>query len=152
MTLRDTIAVLERMARLQPSVRMIVRNDVYRLNTYPDARYGVFAWTQQQHRVAGDLAYFSFALFYIDRLTEDGSNEVEVQSTGIATLTNILRRLEDYGIEPGAEFTFQTFNQRFLDECAGVWCTVTMSVPVDDTCAEAWPDFNDDYNDDFLII
>ena len=152
MTLQQTIEALERAARLQPSVGSIVQNDVFRLNSMPDAKYGVFAWTQQQHVLAGDTFIFAFALFYVDRLTEDGGNEVEIQSTGVATLSGILRRLEDDGVLPLGDPTFETFNQRFADECAGVWCSVRLEVPVTYTCADDLtpasfnPDFNNDFN------
>ena len=50
MKLLDVIRIMEVAAGTQPAVNMIVRNDIFRLNTYADARYGVFAWTQGQHQ------------------------------------------------------------------------------------------------------
>ena len=44
-----------------------------------------------------------------------------------------------------------TFNQRFSDECAGVFCTVALEVPSGDTCPEGYADFNQDFNEDFMI-
>ena len=71
---------------------------------------------------------------------------------GISTLDNILRRLEEVmAIDIPVTYTFQTFNQRFVDECAGVFCNVVLQVPVDGICGEDFGDFNDDFNDDFLI-
>ena len=153
MTLLETIRIMENVARVQPSVRMIVRNDIFRMNGAPDRRYGVFAWTQQQHSgtIGNDLMSYAFSLFYVDRLTHDRRNELEVQSVGIQTLDNIIRRLNDLGIE-AESWTFQTFNQRFTDECAGVWCNVTFQVPVSLVCAEEFGDYLvSDFNDDFLI-
>lgn len=153
MTLLETIRVIERIAAQQPSVNMIVRNDVFRLNACPDAKYGVFAWTQQQHTIGEDMNTFAFAFFYVDRLTEDKANELEVQSVGIQTLGNIIRTLGDAGIFTENDWNAQTFNQRFLDECAGVWATVRLQVPQDWTCPETWPDFNaSEFSDDFNIF
>lgn len=135
MTLLETIRIFEGVASRQPSVNMIVRNDVFRLNTYADAKYGVFAWTQGQHEIREDLQTFVFTFFYVDRLTADKGNEIEVQSVGVQTLGNILRSLEDLGIFPGT-WTAQTFNQRFLDECAGVFASVRLEVPTDWICPE----------------
>lgn len=153
MTLLQTIQAIERMAQDQPAVQSIVRNDVFRLNAIPDARYGVFAWTQMQHRgnLAGDLLYFSFSLFYVDRLTANKANEIEIQSVGVSVLENILRALAEHGIEAVNDYTFNTFNQRFLDECAGVWCSVTFSVPAGDICWEQFADFDGDFSDEFQI-
>lgn len=161
MTLRETVMAIEWTALAQPAVRTVVPNDVFRLNALPDVRYGVFAWTQQQHRgdVAGDLHSFSFSLFYVDRLTEDKGNELEVQSTGVQTLENILRTLALRGIVPADGYQMQTFNQRFMDECAGVFCTVRLEVPADTLCEYDYADPGQDpepgdydggFNDDYL--
>lgn len=135
MTLYQVIQAMEAAALAQPSVRTIVPNDVFRLNTMPSVEYGVVAWTQGTHRQAGDFLEFAFNLFYVDRLTEDKGNEVEVQSAGVQTLGNVLRVLAEQGVPVTGDPTFQTFNQRFMDECAGVWCSATFMVPVDYGCA-----------------
>lgn len=154
MTLMQVISAVEAAAMRQKSLRMIVRNDIFRLNTYADARYGVFGWTQGQHSgsAADDLMSWSFTFFYVDRLTEDGGNETEVQSVGIETLRNIIAALRGAGLEADS-WTFETFTQRFMDECAGVFCSVTLTAPIGWTCEETWPDFRrSDFNKDFLII
>ena len=151
MTLPDTIRMVEVMAGGQPPVRSIVRNDIFRLNSLPDAKYSVFGWTQGQHTANLDSSFitYRFTFFYIDRLPADQSNEVEIQSVGIQTLDNILRMLADYGLETDGDWQFTTFNQRFLDECAGVYCTVGLAVPVNGLCSDTFFDFNEDFNEDF---
>ena len=153
MTLKEAIKVIEEVASRQPSVNMIVENDVFRLNAKADARYGVFAWLQGQHSTSIDSNTLSlqFTFFYVDRLTGDKSNQLEIQSVGIQTLDNILRKLDDLGMWVSNNYTFQTFNQRFLDECAGVFCNVTISVPVASKCPEIFADYNEDFNEDFWI-
>lgn len=146
MTLAQVIDIFEKVAMQQPSINMIVRNDVFRINSSPSLKYGVFAWTQGQHSgsIAG-MTSFAFSFFYVDRLKEDLSNQVEVQSAGCETIGNILRALEEYDIEVG-NYTMQTFNQRFTDECAGVFCNVTISVPQVSACPETYGE-----RTDFLI-
>lgn len=150
MTLLEVIHALELVAGSQPAVGMVVQNDVFRLNTCPSVRYGVFAWTQGTHQLSddGNLMRYAFTLFYVDRLTENQSNQVEVQSVGVSVLSNIIRVLGDRGVYSEG-VTFQTFNQRFLDECAGVFANVTFEVPATAVCADVFGDFNDDFNDDF---
>lgn len=152
MTLSDTIRLIETVAAGQPSIHSIVRNDIFRLNALPDAKYGVFGWTQGQHSTSIDanLYTFRFTFFYIDRLTEDLGNQVEVQSVGISTLENVLRMLDAKGVFTFGDWTFTTFNQRFQDECAGVFCSVALQVPVVTVCYEDYADFNEDFNDDFF--
>ena len=155
MTLLETVNAIEVAASRQPSVNMEVRNDIFRLNTFADAKYGVFAWTQGQHEIGDELQTFVFTFFYVDRLTADKRNEVEIQSVGIQTLDNIIRLLEGWGILPDGTWTAQTFRQRFLDECAGVYASVRLQVPVDWTCAidEAdYPEYYDRRRDDYLTV
>lgn len=142
MTLMQVIKRLEEVAMLQPPVQTIVENDVYRLNGMPDARYGVFAFTQGRHTSSLDstLRYFSFTLMYVDRLTEDHGNEIAVQSTGHYVLDNICRTLaEEWDI---SEWVIQTYTQRFMDDCAGAMCEVTFGVPNEygGGCAELYGD------------
>ena len=140
MTLKQTIELVERVASTQPSINMIVGNDVFKLNAIPDARYGVFAWTQGNHTasVEGNTHRFAFTFFYVDRLTEDKSNMVEIQSTGIETLNNILLSLDEMGVFVN-DYTFTTFNERFTDECAGVFVNVALDVPIASECGEDFP-------------
>lgn len=140
MTLRETIVAIERVALSQPAVQMLVRNDIYRLNATPDAKYAAFGWTQGQHRLAGDFIEYAFTLFYIDRLTEDKGNEVEIQSMGVQTLANVIRTLEAEGVFPAGEWTMQTFNERFEDDCAGAFASVRFSVLADTLCEYEYND------------
>ena len=136
MTLLDLIKKIEDVAIKQPQVKEIVPSDVYQLNARADALYGVFAWTQGQHvknLYDGTTAY-TFNLFYVDRLTADQKNKTEIQSVGLQVLGNILRSFTDYiGV---SEARFQPFTERFADECAGVYCTVTLTVPDDTNCEQ----------------
>ena len=153
MTLLELIKTIEIVASYQPSIKMVVENDVFRLNNKADARYGVFAFVQGLHNTSIDSSVISytFTFFYVDRLKNDRSNQIEIQSVGIQTLDNIIRRLDDLGVYSETGYSFQVFNQRFLDECAGVFTNVTLSVPVGSTCPETFEDFNGDFNDDFYI-
>lgn len=136
MTLLETIRTMEAVAMRQPAVRSVVQNDAFRLNTIPDARYGVFAWVQGAHTISEETQVFAFSLFYIDRLTADKSNEIEIQSVGIQTLGNIIAALQDLGIFLDGDWTAQVFNQRFHDECAGVFANVRLEVSADFVCPE----------------
>ena len=156
MNYSQVIKAIEKTAAMQPPVGTIVRQDIFRLNAFPQVRYGVVAWLPGEHTTSAqsDLMRWAFTLFFADRLTGNGDNEVVVQSTGIEVLSNILRVLEGLGIYAG-DYSFTTFNQRFADLCAGVFCRVTLEAPRDTMCAQAWDylenvaSFNLDYNTDF---
>lgn len=126
MTLIEVIRAMEAAASEQPAVNMIVESDVFRLNSCSDAKYGVFAFVEGQHSgdVNSDFVKYQFSLFYVDRLTAKGDNLLDIHSTGVMTIDNIIRRLADYGVAADT-YTITPFSQRFLDECAGVYATVT---------------------------
>ena len=155
MTLKELVHRIEACASDQPSINMIVRNDIFKLNTIQDAKYGVFGWMQQVHTedISTDSVAYSFVFYYVDRLNEDKSNEVEVQSVALTTLSNIIRKLAEYDVEADT-WNYQTFNQRFHDECAGAFCNVTLSAPVTISCEEDYDlsgSYNESYDDDFDI-
>lgn len=134
MTLLEFIKVIEGVAASQPAVNMIVRDSVLRVNDNPNDRYGAFVWTQGQHSetLDNDFRTFRFSLFYVDRLLHDNSNRTEIQSTGVEVLSNIIRVLaEDFDVR---EWNIDTFTQRFTDECAGAWATVSFLVPLNAPC------------------
>lgn len=130
MRLADVINTLKGAALGQPAIRQVVDNDVYRLNAEPSVVYGVFGYVQGTHRSEGaDLIRWNFTLFYIDRLTEDRANEIEVQSTGVEVLVNITRAVEAaLGME-AQDIEFTPFTERFADECAGQMARVMFVTP-----------------------
>ena len=138
MTLLQAIDVIEQVAAAQPSVNMIVRGDIFKLNTFPGSQYGAFAWVQGEHSMAAgsSLMRLRFSFIYADRIVNGAHNVTEVQSVGMDTLANIVRQLEELDILADGDVTFNSFNQRFKDECAGVFCGVTLLVPVGSECAE----------------
>lgn len=152
MTLLTLTRILEAVALQQPSVKTVVENDVFRLNSLPNVDYGVFAWTQGTHTGNPDsgLRRFAFTLFYVDRLRTDQRNQIEVQSVGVDTLANIIKIMcDDYDAEV-ADYQVTTFNQRFADECAGAFATVLFDVPADGFCTDEIPgDYNLDFGPDF---
>lgn len=137
MTLIEFIKELEYVAANQPAVNMIVRDSVYKMNEAPACKYGAFAWTQRQHAFAAgsDIQTFSFYLYYADRLVEDKSNLVEVQSVGVQTLNNVIKVLADeYDV---ADWQIDTFPaERFKDDCAGAYASVSFKVPATTSCGE----------------
>lgn len=136
MTLFELIKAIERIASEQPAVNMIVENDIYKLEEEPSAKYGVFGFRQVEHSstIESSMVDYGFEFYYIDRLEDDRRNQVEVQSVGLQTLDNIVRRLveeEDVVVE---DCRFTPFRQKFIDVCSGVICALTISAERDTMC------------------
>lgn len=137
MMLRDLIRLIEDYKDGNPLIGLVVPNDIFRLNTLPDVTYPVLGWTQGQHRLTAEngLLYFSLTVFYVDRLLADKSNELEIQSAGVAVLTDLVHYLEDAGAFVYGDITLTPFNQRFTDECAGVYASITFELPAETLCS-----------------
>ena len=150
MTLLNVIRRIEAVAGNQPAVGSIVRDNIFLLNERPDVRYGSFAWVQGQHSetMENDMRTYRFTFFYIDRLLQGGSNALEVQSVGMDTLGNIMRTLaEDFDV---TEWSVDPFTQRFADECAGAYCSVTLRA-LRGGCFEEFPEGSEGGDSDDML-
>lgn len=138
MTLFDIIRNLQAIAAQEPSVRSVSDGDIYDcLNAAVDIKYGVFHITQDTHTTNGDLDVWGLNLFYIDRLLDNGENRLSIQSAGITILENVLKRFADtFGAEYMNNIVYTPFTQRFKDNCAGVFCKISISTVMDNLCAE----------------
>lgn len=142
MTLYDTINIIEQIALQQPNVRTAKEGNVFdHLNANPSVKYAAVILTQGQHQQDEQFNHFRFSIFYVDRLESDlDSNRIQIQSTGKEVLNNIIRTLTSKFDAECDDITYQPFTQRFADECAGVFASVVIDVPVDYLCAEDYAD------------
>ena len=142
MTLSQIYKALSDIALEQPNIRTIVLNDIYKLDTLKDVRYSVFGITQNyEHEQDETRRYYSLNLYYIDRLLEDGSNDVDIQSTGIEVLSNIIETLlEELGGKAELDETvkYQCFTQKFVDETSGVYARIKLAIPLSSYCEETY--------------
>lgn len=110
-----------------------ITNDITKLNTMDSVKYPVLGVTQNVHNGndEGNEITYSLNLFYVDRLMDDWEdNDLDIQSDGIVVLNSILRDLKnklDIEIE---DRRYTPFNQRFKDECAGVYLTCNVITPL----------------------
>lgn len=141
MKLLEILNIIKVVAGMQPFVNQVIANDIYRLNALTNVKYGVFGYQQRQHQQEADGEFwrYTFQFFALDRLTQDGGNEEELQSTAIEVLDNIIKTLVevfDGDLEIYGDVSFQPFTQQFKDETAGAYCTITFRLPADCLCPE----------------
>lgn len=137
MKLYEIINTLQQIASAQPSVNNVFEGDVYKLNELKDIKYGAVVITQGTHRYANAFRYFNFNIFYVDRLIEDKSNKVLIQSTALDTLANIILAMDEMGFDFN-NVRYHPFTQRFEAECAGAYAEVEFTAP-EELCAD-WYD------------
>lgn len=126
MTLFEIINKLKTIAISKPNINWVCDGDVYTLNSVPDINYSAFFITQNEHSIDSNTITYNLNLFYIDRIADSEDNVLNIQSDGILQLTNIINHLvfsEDVDVD--GEINFVPFIQRFADNCAGVYCSVS---------------------------
>ena len=129
MNLLQTIRTIEEVAKGIPNVHTVVSafEDLNREDTV----YSAVIIQQQSHTHNDDWMQYNFYIGYSDRLVEDGSNELSVQSTAMNTIHSIVRALRN--ILPSAEISYSNtnvFTQRFTALCAGAYETVSIILPI----------------------
>ena len=140
MTLYETIDWLKKIALKHPNIGSASEGNIYEyMNANPSIKYGVFFITQGTHSQDEMFNHFEFTLFYVDRLVDDmEENRLQIQSIGKEILSNILTFFcEEFDAEC-ENISFQPFTQRFVDETAGIYSTITIDVPKDVICPEEY--------------
>lgn len=138
MTLLETINILHWIAQNQPNVNGIVKSgDIYDLNKEEyTQKYSAFCCTQNTHSINEDFTTYSFTLFYVDRLTLDKSNKLEIQSTACEFFQNLIKTvMQKLGNLDWTNGEVTTFTERFSAECAGAFMTCSITTKNQSVCA-----------------
>lgn len=137
MTLQTIIDTLKAIGLTQPNVRTATEGDIYRaLDGNPSVKYGVFHLSQTTHHERENTDVYGFNLFYVDRLEDDMANRTQIQSIGKSVIGNIVSTFCDRMDGEHSEITYTPFTERFTDECAGVYATLTFEVMKEWECPE----------------
>lgn len=138
MTLKEVLDKLNEIAIKQPEINEIIDDgNIYHLNEKRNAKYAVFCAVQNIHTADLENATntFQFWLYYVDRLTSDKDNKIEVQSTAIECLKNILRTFSKETDAEYAGLEFHMFTDSFDGLCAGAYASIGI-ITDDDGCTE----------------
>lgn len=142
MTLGKIIDTLKMIALKHPNVNSAYEGNIYDiLNSKPDNKYASVVITQQSHTTDEIYDHYGFVIFYVDRLVDDmEENRVQIQSIGKSMLGNIITAFCNEFEAECDNIIYQPFTQRFTDETAGVYCTITIDIIKDAYCAERYWD------------
>lgn len=158
MTLFEIIRTINEVAASEPNINtLVLSGNVFDLNTNNiTVRYSTFCCEQMTHQhTEEDFLSYGFRFYFVDRLTEDSRNKIEVQSKGIQTLESIIHKLRDLDIfDIYYDYYYTPFTNRFEAWCAGVFCELRIQVPADycyDDIKDLLGDFNIDFNLDFWV-
>lgn len=139
MTLYEIVTYLKNIALKQPNVRSAWDGDIYnQLNSNPHINYATFVVSQTTHRETENLRYYSFNLFYVDRLDDTmENNRLQIQSIGLEVLSNIIKSLKELYDVNAVSIVYHPFTEKFKDVTAGQYATVEFEVPIT-SCMEEY--------------
>lgn len=138
MTLKEITNLINQTAIAQPAINDIIESgNIYDINSERDTRFSAFCATlaTPTYNADDDVTNYTFYLYYVDRLTADGTNKIDVQSTGIEVLKNIIRSISRNADVEVSDTSFTVFTESFSELCAGCYATVTFS-DYGDGCVE----------------
>lgn len=129
MKYKELVKLIKDISLALPDVNSFYTGDVYEINADQSVKYASVVLTNQEHNFDNnnDKFNYNFVLFFIDRLIDDESNRIDVQTAGISALKNIVTALEDYGIIIDS-FRFTLFKERFNDICSGAYANLTIQI------------------------
>ena len=112
-----------------PYVHSVNLGDIYEyLNGKPNVKYAAVNIDINQSTRNDNLISYSIYLYFIDRLTEDKSNWMEVKTTAEQVLNSIVNYAAEIGdVDDG--WTINYFEQQFSDYCAGGYVQFNLEVP-----------------------
>lgn len=146
MNYKDTINTILDTSSKHIYVNEVGSGDVYEfLNSgehiYPIVFLTVDTVTKDINNI-NDTYTLNGYLYYIDRLTKDDSNKIEVQSTALTTLFSIFEKL-GYDI---STISATLFTQKFTDMCAGAYTnfSVVLNTIGNENCIDNDDFFNKD--------
>ena len=115
-------------------------SSIYQVNpeTVKDYPFVFFSPTGT-HRVEDNYTTYSITAFYVGRLLDDNSNDIDIQSTAIEVLKNLIRKAEkiDGVVGVAIEYIANVFveYEKFVDRCTGAYIQCDISILNDTTCA-----------------
>lgn len=112
-----------------PYVHSTNLGDIYEyLNGKSNVKYAAVNIDINQSTRNDNLISYSIYLYYIDRLTEDKSNWMEIKTTAEQVLNSIVNYAAEIGdVDNG--WTINYFEQQFSDYCAGGYVQFNLEVP-----------------------
>ena len=123
MNLQNTLEYIASVAQNHPLINSSYVGSIYDLNSNTNTKYAVFAVedidvTKQNHTLL-----YNCYLYVVDRVMNDESNTIAVQTMAVNTLQEIINYIEGYSqsLEVYGSYIITPIRQKFADECAGAY-------------------------------
>ena len=117
-------------------VNEVGEGDIYQHLNSGMHKYPCVFLTVQNVTFTNDIVNVNATLFYVDRLLDNSSNKLEIQSNGITVLSQILDRIAEETVINTVQNVYTPFEEKFADLCAGQFVTFRASFPNDVICSD----------------
>lgn len=133
MTLTELYELVGEHALSKINVRTYSKASPYTAWQSKNTEYAAVAFTVE--RITNNEEYQSVEciLYYGDRLMQDGSNWIELQDNGLATLTAIINDLrnDDGILDVESGYSVDFWNHGLSDYLAGAYIRFNIDLPID---------------------
>lgn len=114
---------------------------LYQLNMETIKDYPIlFASPTGNHNITPNLTTYTITLYYIDRLTRGGDNDIDILSSSVEGLKSIINGIKYL---PGVIEVYDDYNitnfadtQKMSDNVAGAYATITIRTANNSTCPD----------------
>lgn len=142
MTLKTLINSIAELAIQQKCINYTAGGtSIYQLNPLKIDSYPVlFLSPTGEHLVSDNYTTYEISLYYLDRLTDNSANDIDIYSASIEQLKNIIRGIADMEgvLKVADDYRITNFSdtESFDDRLAGGYTTIQITVPNNTTCFE----------------
>lgn len=123
MNLQNTLEYIASVAQNHPLINSSYVGSVYDLNSNTNTKYAVFAVEDIDVTKQNHILSYNCYLYVVDRVMNDESNTIAVQTMAVNTLQEIINYIEGYSqsLEVYGSYIITPIRQKFADECAGAY-------------------------------
>ena len=123
MNLQNTLEYIASVAQNHPLINSSYVGSIYDLNSNTNTKYAVFAVEDIDVTKQNNTLLYNCYLYVVDRVMNDESNTIAVQTMAVNTLQEIINYIEGYSqsLEVYGSYIITPIRQKFSDECAGAY-------------------------------
>lgn len=137
MNIREFSNAVGLIALNYPTVQEYNEGDIYNyLNTGEHKYPCIFLTIESVEEGELNSQTLTGSLFYVDRLLNDSSNRLMVQTAAISTLKILTGKINDNISGEMEVVSYQPFTEKFADWCAGAFCEFSFTYITGSDCGE----------------
>lgn len=128
MNLNNIVTLIKNVSTAYPTVQEFGEGDIYEFLNSKEHKYPCVFLTIGSISTDGDVQNINVTLFYVDRLLDDNSNKLDIQSVSVTALKSIIEKLEETNYINFTSINYTPFTEKFTDLCAGSFAQCTIQV------------------------